>query len=99
MTTTILQTVPADFLEYHPMHTYTHALMKHRQTEYMMEVKMEFHKENPERTNHINIFGEWREFADVCGFHYDKMIRFKFMYLMTDLDGNSPDPFPVFHVC
>ena len=95
----ILQTVPADFLEYHPMHTYTHALMKHRQTECMMEVKMEFHKENPERTNHINIFGEWREFAGACGFDYDKMIRFKYMYIMTDLDGNVPDPFPVFHVC
>ena len=95
----ILQTVPAHFLVHHPMHTYTQVLMKHQHVELMMEVKMEVHTEDPERTNHINIFGEWREFAGVCRFAYDKMIRFKFMYLLSDLNGNAPNPFPVFHVC
>ena len=52
----ILQTVPAHFLVHHPMHTYTQALMKHQHVEYMMEVKMEVHTEDPERTNNINIF-------------------------------------------
>lgn len=70
----LLQTIPADFLVDHPMHTYTKAVMKHQHREYTMSVKMEYHKEDPARTNHINVFGEWRELAGQCGFTYDKMI-------------------------
>jgi hypothetical protein len=96
---TILQTIPADFLVHHPMHVYTHAVMKHQNVEYTMTIKMEPHKEDPDRTNHINLFGEWRKFAHECRFDYNKMIRFKFMYLMNDLDGPSTEPMMVFHVC
>ena len=81
------------------MHMYTHAVMKHRNVEYTMSVKMEFHKEDPTRTNHINVFGEWREFAHDCMFGYEKMIRFKYMHLLNDLDGPAMGPVPVFHLC
>ena len=95
----ILQTIPADFLKHHPMHMYTHAVMQHQNVKYTMTVKMEFHKEDPGRTNHINVFGDWREFAAACGFHYEKMIRFKYMYLLNSLDGPARGQMPVFHVC
>ena len=95
----ILQTIPADFLVHHPMHMYTHALMKHQNVEYTMTVKMEFHTEDPDRTNHTNVFGEWREFATACGFGYQKMIRFKYMYLLNDLEGPAMGQIPVFHLC
>lgn len=95
----ILQTIPAHFLEHHPMHMYTRALMKHRNVEYTFSVKMENHAEEPNRTNHIKVFGEWRDFADECGFAYDKMIRFKYMYLMNDLSGPTMEQIPVFHLC
>ena len=81
------------------MHMYIHALMKHQNVEYTMTVKMEFHTEEPDRTNHINIFGEWREFATECGFDYQKMIRFKYMYLLNDVDGPAMGQIPVFHLC
>ena len=95
----ILQTIPAEFLVYHPMHMYTHAVMKHRDVEYTMSVKMEYHKEHLDRFNHVNVFGEWREFAQVCGFGYQKMIRFKYMYLLNVVYGAVMEQIPVFHMC
>ena len=95
----MLQTIPADFLVYHPMQMYTHVLMKHQNVEYIMTVYLEYHKEDPDRINHTNLFGEWREFAGQCRFDYEKMIRFKYMYLLNDLDGPAMGPMPVFHVC
>ena len=75
--------------------------MKHRVVEYLMRMQLEFHAENPSRINHITVLGPWREFAGRVGFGYHKMIRFRFMYLVEDLEnpGDGRTHYPVFHIC
>ena len=75
--------------------------MKHRDVEYLMRMQLEFHAENPERINHITVLGPWRQFADQVGFAYHKMIRFKFMYMVEDLDATVDEHthYLVFHIC
>lgn len=75
--------------------------MKHQDVEYLMRMKMDFHHENPSRINHINVYGPWREFAGRVGFRPRKLIRFRFMYTVEDLEAadNEPTHYPVFHIC
>ncbi|GKD99862.1 hypothetical protein Tco_1387846 [Tanacetum coccineum] len=61
------------------MHTFKKALIIHQQYEELMEVRMVPHLEDPSRTNHVNIHGQWRLLADACGFPYTKLIRFKYV--------------------
>ncbi|GJV74549.1 zinc finger, CCHC-type containing protein [Tanacetum coccineum] len=93
--------IPSDFLDIHPMHMYTRTLIRHNGNEQMMRVKMERHKEAPERTNHVNVLGRWRLFARANGFEYNKLIRFRYMHEVEDLDAeNEADRrYPVFHLC
>ena len=60
---------------------------------------MEPHKENPGRTNHVNAFGEWEQFGQDCHFQYNKMLRFRLVYVVTDLNGPQQISYPLFHVC
>nr|GEV70389.1 zinc finger, CCHC-type [Tanacetum cinerariifolium] len=48
--------IPIDFLDIHPMHMYTEALMRHNGYEELMGVQMEHHRKNPRKTNHVNVF-------------------------------------------
>ncbi|GJY95323.1 hypothetical protein Tco_0511684 [Tanacetum coccineum] len=76
-------------------------LIRHNGDEQMIRVKMERHKEAPERTNHVNVLGRWRLFARENGFEYNKLIRFKYMHEVEDLEAeNEADMrYPVFHLC
>ncbi|GJR74571.1 hypothetical protein Tco_0086936 [Tanacetum coccineum] len=93
--------IPSDFLDIHPMHMYTNVLMRHNGYEQMMRVKMERHSKASERTNHVNVFGRWRLLARANGFDYHKLIRFRYMLEVEDLDAvNEADRrYPVFHLC
>nr|GEU75167.1 hypothetical protein [Tanacetum cinerariifolium] len=90
-----------DFLDIHPMHMYTKALMRHNGYEQMMRVKMKRHSEDPKRTNHVNVFGRWRLLARANGFDYHKLIRFRYMHEVEDLDAeNEADKrYLVFQLC
>ncbi|GJS43526.1 hypothetical protein Tco_0568569 [Tanacetum coccineum] len=90
-----------NFLDIHPMHMYTKALMRHNEYEQMMRVKMERHSESPERTNHVNVFGRWRLLARANDFDYHELIRFRYMHDDEDLDAeNEADRhYLVFHLC
>ncbi|GKA63332.1 putative nucleotidyltransferase, ribonuclease H [Tanacetum coccineum] len=68
--------IPAKFQENPPMHFYTKALMKHHDYKELMSMRMDFHKEKPNRKNHMNVHGEWNLFPKRCKFAYDKLIRF-----------------------
>lgn len=81
------------------MHLYTQAMLKHNQIELPFTVRMDHHKENPGRTNHVNMFGEWSWFGQECGFEYTKMLRFRLMYVVTDLESARPTRYPLFQVC
>ena len=96
-----MQVIPADFLVNREFHKYTQVLMKHMDVEYLMRMQLEYHAENPERINHITVLGPWRQFAAQVDFGYHKMIRFRFMCMIEDLDGpgNEPTRYPVFHLC
>ena len=74
--------------------------MKHQAVEYVMTMEMVFHAENPSRINHINVSGPWRQFAIEAGFAYDKLIRFRFMHLIEDLDAGADQgsQYHVFHL-
>ncbi|GJX01473.1 reverse transcriptase domain-containing protein [Tanacetum coccineum] len=93
--------IPSDFLDIHPMQMYTRTLIRHNKNEQMMRVKMKRHKEAPERTNHVNVLGRWRLFARANGFEYNKLIKFRYMHEVEDLDAkNEADRrYPVFHLC
>ncbi|GKA69319.1 hypothetical protein Tco_0775383 [Tanacetum coccineum] len=49
----------ADFVKYNQKHRYRKVLVKHKNIEYTMTVKMKYHKQIPQRTNHVDIYGEW----------------------------------------
>ena len=81
------------------MHIYRKALLKHNDVEVDITVRMDHHHENPSRTNHVNMYGEWAWFGEQCGFGYTKMLRFRLMYSVNDLEGDEEARYPVFHVC
>ena len=91
-----LQTIPAKFLGDHPMHTYTKCYMRHQKIDYRMSVKMVPHNEDPARTNHVIITGEWKMFADECFIKYNQMLRFKYMFNVEVLDGADAGVFLCF---
>ena len=97
------------------MHGYTKVLMKHQDVEEVMRMRMEVHHEDPGRTNNVKVFGSWNLFAQRCGFGNKKMIRFRYMYNVhdvqsdlevepdTDEDSDDEsvvnDEYPCFHLC
>nr|GEX90123.1 hypothetical protein [Tanacetum cinerariifolium] len=93
--------IPADFLGIHPIPIYTKVLMRYNGYEQMMKVQMVYHYENPERANHVNVFGRWRLLARVNGFAYQKLIRFWYIYEVENLDAEDEADrrYPVFHLC
>nr|GEX60000.1 hypothetical protein [Tanacetum cinerariifolium] len=54
-----------------------------------------------DRTNHLNVTGQWKLFAEKCNFEYSKLTRFKFMYMEDDEEAEDDEPqeYPVFHPC
>ncbi|PWA59533.1 hypothetical protein CTI12_AA390850 [Artemisia annua] len=91
--------IPAKFQGENPMHMYRKALLKHNQLELEFSVRMDHHHENPSRTNHVNMYGEWAWFGQQCGFGYTKMLRFRLMWVVSDLEDAEETRYPVFHVC
>lgn len=83
------------------MHMYTKAMIIHNQYREEMEVRMQPHRENPERNNHVNLQGKWRLLAEKCDFQYTKIIRFKYMGNGEDADAREGQntAFPIFHIC
>lgn len=47
----------------------------------------------------MNMYGEWAWFGQQCGFGYTKMLRFRLMYVVNDLEGDEEARYPFFHVC
>ena len=94
-----IQAIPGPFLDRHPMHLYMTAVLRHQQIEYTFDLNMDYHKENPGRTNHVNAFGEWEQFGLDCHFEYNKMLRFRLLYIVTDLNDPQQLSYPFFHVC
>ena len=80
------------------MHTYRRVMLIHQDIECEMTIRMDHHTEDPSRTNHVNVFGMWKEFAQECGFDYNKMLRFKYLHTLEG-DHGEEDSMPVFHVC
>ena len=80
------------------MHTHGKVLMIHKDIEYEMSLRMDHPSENPTRTNHVNAYGKWKEFAKDCNFDYDKMFRFKYIQTVEG-DNGDEDSVLVFHVC
>ena len=83
------------------MHTYDTALIIHQEYRDYMSVRIEPHKEAPNRTNHVNVHGKWNLLAKHCKFPYTKMIRFKYMSNGENLDAEEGKNryFPIFHIC
>ncbi|PWA34749.1 Peptidase M28 [Artemisia annua] len=90
--------IPAKFQGENPMHMYRKALLKYNQLELEFSVRIDHHHENPSRTNHVNMYGEWAWFGQQCGFGYTKMLRFRLMWVVSDLEDDEEICYPVFHV-
>ena len=89
--------------------------MRHQNIEEVMSMTMQIHHEDLLRTNHVKVSGSWNWFAERCGFGINKVIRFKYMYNVQDVDSdldvgpdtdedsddNSSkiDEYPCFHLC
>ncbi|PWA36210.1 protein ROOT HAIR DEFECTIVE 3 [Artemisia annua] len=89
------------FLKKHPMHIFNKALIILGHYREEMEIRMESHRENPTRTNHVNMHGPWSQVAEAGHFPYTKVIRFRYMSNREDLDvldGQNPY-YPIFQIC
>ncbi|GKB83322.1 hypothetical protein Tco_0950217 [Tanacetum coccineum] len=94
------QAIKASFLANHPMHQHRKVLVKHQGIQYEMKMKMDYHKEKPERTNHVGIYGKWKQFGRECGFKHDKMLRIHYIGTARQLDSyDEEDEILIFHVC
>nr|GEW82753.1 hypothetical protein [Tanacetum cinerariifolium] len=92
--------IKASFLANNPMHQHRKVLVKHQGIEYEMKMKMDYHKEKPERTNHVGIYGKWKQFGRECGFEHDKMLRIHYIGTARQLDRyDEEDEILNFHVC
>ncbi|GJV97354.1 hypothetical protein Tco_1548931 [Tanacetum coccineum] len=90
--------IKASFLANHPMHQHRKVLVKHQEIEYEMKMKMDYHKEKPERTNHVGIYGKWKQFGRECGFKHDKMLRIHYIGTARQLDSyDEEDEILIFH--
>lgn len=81
------------------MHTHTRAKLFHNDVKYPMIVKMVFHPEDPMRTNHVVMNGNWREFGAMYGFVMPKMLRFKFIEVMEEVEDGVHRQVVIFDVC
>ena len=81
------------------MHTYTRAKLLHNDVKYLMIVKMQFHPEDPMRTNHVVMNGNWREFAGMCGFMMPKMLLFKLIEITEEVEAGVHHQVVIFDVC
>ncbi|PWA38224.1 hypothetical protein CTI12_AA583670 [Artemisia annua] len=79
--------IPAKFQGENPMHMYRKALLKYNQLELEFSVRMDHHHENPSRTSHVNMYGEWAY-----------MLRFRLMWVVSDLEDDEEIRYPVFHL-
>ena len=70
------------------MHNYTKVLMRHQNIEEVMTMTMQIHYEDLLRTNDVRVFGSWNWFAARCGFGINKVIRFKYMYNVQDVQSD-----------
>ena len=65
-----------------------------------MDLKIQRHKKKPRRKlqkNHLTMIAhdKWKHINRKCRFRKDKMLRFKLIDLMTDLDATVDPEFPV----
>ncbi|GKA41367.1 RNA-directed DNA polymerase, eukaryota, reverse transcriptase zinc-binding domain protein [Tanacetum coccineum] len=80
------------------MHHHRRALVKHQEIQYEMKMKMDYHKENPGRTNHVGIYGKWAEFERVCWIEPNKMLRIHYMYIAQVFNSDDDEEeISVFH--
>jgi hypothetical protein len=70
--------------------------LNHREIEQPFTLKMDRIIKNPVRTNHVNAYGEWELYGQQCDFEPTKMLRFKFMHVVTNLEGRQPRYYPFF---
>ena len=68
------------------MHMYNKALIILGHYKEEMVIRMEPHKDDPTRTNHVNMHGLWKQVAEAGHFPYTKVIRFRYMSNGEDLD-------------
>nr|GEU35583.1 hypothetical protein [Tanacetum cinerariifolium] len=88
------------FLDNHPMHQHRKVLVKHQGIEYEMKIKMDYHKEKLKRTNHVGIYGKWKQFGRECEFERDKMLSIHYIGTARQLDSyDEEDKILNFHVC
>jgi hypothetical protein len=59
----LLQTIPAQFVTDNELFTYDHAILRRMGEERRVVLYREIHKENPTRTNHMNLRTNWRILA------------------------------------
>ena len=80
-----------------------------------MRLRIENHHEDPDRTNNVKVYGSWNLFGQRCGFENKKMIRFRYMYNVEDVQSDvevdpdtdddsdddyfENDAYPCFHLC
>ena len=102
----LLQTIPHQFVTDNELFTYDHAILRRMGQERRVDMKLEFHKENPSRINHMNLRTNWRILAQDWQFRIHKMIRFKLVGTTIDPlaevehdNDDIPNLVPIFDVC
>lgn len=102
----LLQTIPHKFVTDNELFTYDHAILRRMGDERRVVMKLEIHKENPSRRNHVILRTNWRILAEDWQFRLYKMIRFKLVGTTIDPlaevehdNDDIPILVPIFDVC
>jgi hypothetical protein len=99
----LMQTIPHEFVKPKKMFQYHNALLQHDGHEFYVELELVKHSDRPNNKNHVNIKARWNHIVTMCDWDDNKMVRFKLVAIVKDVQKNASDKdpvfIPVFHMC
>ena len=98
-----MQNIHSKFVKKHKMWKYHNAILRFMEEEFCVDVDIEKHSERPKSKNHVTINCSWKNIVEVCNWFDNKMVRFKFVEKIPDVQASvnrrNPVMIPVFHMC
>nr|GFD36274.1 DNA-binding pseudobarrel domain-containing protein [Tanacetum cinerariifolium] len=91
-------TVPVEYSVAHELDKYKKADLVHDDVRYTTALKLIVDRIRPGRRSHVKMTGNWKVFATLCDFEVPKMLRFKLVEKVKDVEGVNMK-MPLFHVC
>ena len=98
-----MQNIHFKFVKKHKMWQYHNAVLRYMEEEFYVNVEIEKHSDKPNSKNHVTINCRWKDIVQACEWWDNKMVRFKFVEKIPDIQASvnrrKPVMIPVFHMC